>query len=69
MKLTAEQLSRKALEMRLRAEGNIVRLRFLNEVMPAYLAEFDRRRDAGEPLELVAPSAEEFITEALKGIK
>ena len=63
------ELARKSLEMRIRAEANIIRLRWLNEVLPAYLMEFDRRLNAGEPLALEAPSAEEYIAEALKGVK
>ena len=67
------ELARKSLEMRIRAEANIVRLRWLNEVLPAYLMAFDGRLNASKPLALETPSAEEYvaeaIAEALKGVK
>lgn len=66
-KLGPIELARKSLEMRIRAEANIIRLRYLNEVLPHYLGEFDRRLNNGEALELEAPTADEFIAEALKG--
>jgi len=61
------ELARKELELRIRAEASIVRMKWLNEVLPTYLAEFDRRLNSGQPLQLEPPSAEDLIAEALKG--
>lgn len=67
-KLDDAELARKSLELRVRAEASIVRLRWLNEVLPAVLQEFDRRLTAGESVKLELPSIDAVIEEAIDGI-
>ena len=62
------ELARKKLEMQTRAESNWLRFEWLNKVLPARLAEFDRRLNAGKPYELEGATAEELIEEALKAV-
>ena len=68
-KLTPIELARKQLEMDLRHEANKARLRILNEVLPAALADFDIRVAKGEPYELEGRSINELVAEALSGVE
>lgn len=65
-KATPEQMARRAMLMRVRSEGNIVRAYFLNEVLPAIEKEFDRRLSQGEVLSLEVPEADEFARAYVK---
>lgn len=67
-KLDKVELARRELATRIRAEANIVRFRWLNEVLPAFLEEFDHRLASGAPLELEAPSVDALIEEALSQV-
>lgn len=65
-KATAEEMARRAVLMRARSEGNIVRAYFLNEVIPAIEKEFDRRLSQGEVLNLEIPEADAFARAYVK---
>lgn len=62
------EMERYALSVRLRAEAHIIRARWLNEVMPAVLEEFDRRLNGGESVVLELPSADVLIEAALEQV-
>ena len=64
-KLGPIELARKELEMSIRHQANVARLRILNEVMPVALADFDKRVAKGEPYELEARSIDSLVAEAL----
>ena len=64
-KKTAIEMERQVLASRIRAEATILRLRWLNEVLPAVLEEFDRRVLSGESTKLALPSVEDFIQKSL----
>jgi hypothetical protein len=61
-KLTPQEMARRAVLARARAEATIIRSYILNEVLPEVEAEFDRRLAAGESLSLSIPSGEALGT-------
>jgi hypothetical protein len=63
---TPEEMARRALLMRARNEGNVVRAYFLNEVLPQIEKEFDRRLASGENLSLEMPPADAFARAYVK---
>lgn len=65
-KLTPEQMLKRAVLLRARAEGSVVRAYFLNEVIPAIEQEFDRRLSTGEELALAIPEADQFAQAYVK---
>lgn len=68
-KKTPVEMERAAMLARARAEGTILRMRWLNEVVPALEAEFDRRILSGESTTLLVPSINDFLNEAIKQIE
>ena len=73
IKLTPEQMAKRAMLMRVRSEGNILRAFWLNEVVPAIEKEFDRRLANGDNLVLEMPDvdklAKSYVNQILKSNK
>ena len=67
-KRDAIEMERIALATRARAEATILRHRYLNEILPALLEEYDRRVADGKPYRLALPSAEKWIADALANV-
>lgn len=61
-------MERYALAIRVRAEASVIRARWLNEVLPVVLEEFDRRLTAGESTTIVLPSVDAMVDDAIKQI-
>lgn len=61
-------MERYALSIRVRAEASVIRARWLNEVLPVVLEEFDRRLTAGESTTIVLPSVDAMVDDAIKQI-
>jgi hypothetical protein len=62
------EMERYALLIRVRAEASVVRARYMNEVGPLVLAEFDRRLTEGLSTTLELPNVDEMIAAAVKQI-
>jgi hypothetical protein len=62
-------LERKRLERYIAWQSQMLALEYRNAVLPAALAEFDKRVSAGEPFELELPTAEEFLRQAVKELE
>jgi hypothetical protein len=63
------EIERYALSLRVRAEASVIRARWLNEVLPVVLEEFDRRLTSGESTSIVLPSIDEMVDSAIKQIE
>jgi hypothetical protein len=63
------EMARWELAARVRNEANIVRARYLNEVGPAILEEFDRRLTSGESITIELPSADDMIADAIRQVE
>ncbi len=67
-KKTEVEKQRNRISQRIRAEATILRAEYLDEVLPAALAEFDRRVAGGEPMEIQPVDIKALIAGAVADV-